>query len=140
MKPIFLRRTQRTTDRAICRARPATATPKCYEVIRGNVDSAAYRHISRQQHLVSQRTWPNLRPSFDHTASPHTAGLLLGVCVTCPSANKEADSRADPCKPASHQEPGTGSATSNSSLSIVISLSGTLLDRTAKWENAQSRE
>lgn len=60
----------------------------------------------------------NVRPSFDHTASPQKTRSSSGVCVTCPRTNKGADSRTDPCKPASHQESGTGSATSNSSLNI----------------------
>lgn len=58
------------------------------------------------------------RPSFDHTATPYTTGTFSGVCVTCRRASKGVDSRADPCTPASHQEPGTGSATSDSSLDI----------------------
>lgn len=38
--------------------------------------------------------------------------------MTCPRASKGVDSRVVPCKPASHQEPGTGSATRDSSLNI----------------------
>ncbi|CEF87001.1 unnamed protein product [Fusarium graminearum] len=72
--------------------------------------------------VVTQRKYSNASavklPSFDHTASPHTTGPSSGVCVTCPRASKGVDSRVVPCKPASHQEPGTGSATRDSSLNI----------------------